>query len=497
MKTGFPDSENFDKSCKIEQLEVETRDILTKMEASITMLHRLQSFCVQQNAKCLTMAHALGSCWFPGLLDPPGFKLCDCKRVLKQGLHYCMALPTPPIESPVRIKEKPFDQNMIDRIVATIDVEIRTNAVASEKGEDRMSMLAAGSGLAHTPTRFEQSGGQTKQESEAPVHSSTLRNPFPPRYQGTGISRPLSQEATDTDDMIAQGLTDDTAEKATAYGTIAIRSRPAAKIANHKKYCTYWIQKGECNYMQTGCKYKHEMPVDKETLQNCGFRGIPRWFMESPEYEEYLEKTGRLATGRLTGVSAEEEVTSAAKSSHQSSGRWAESGVRSQGAGRTLLVPTPWHDARQLVSQGVRSPYDNYHQRIVAPKPDAKSTRAGPSSAANTNVTDRAAFRQLEMQPYKPAGATASSNDLSVRGAAGGSSKVKEEDVEHLPRRQARNNGGSSITAGSPALRQLQQALRGSRSAGNSAGSMMGAGRKRQRSSAEPDARRGGKTGRK
>ena len=412
-----------------------------------------------------------------------------------------MALPTPSIESPIRINEEPFRPNAIDRTVATMNAEIRANAVASETGEDRMSMVAPGSGLAHIPTLFEQSGGQAKQESEAPVHSSTLWNPFPPRYQGTGISRPVSQEAMDMDGMIAQGLTDDTAEEATAYGTIAIRSRPAAKIANQKEYCSYWLQKGECNYTQTGCKFKHEMPVDKETLQKCGFREIPRWFMESPEYEEYLEKTGGLATRRLTGVSAEEEVTSAAKSSHQSSGRRAESAVRSQGAGRTLLTSTPWHGARQLVSQGVRSPYDNYHHRIVGPKPDAKSTRAGPLSAANTNVTDRAAFRQLEMQPYKTADATASPNDLSVRGAAGGSSKVKEEDVEHLPRRQARNNGGSSITAGSPALRQLQQALRGSRSAGNSAGSTMGAGRKRERSSAESDvddqrARRGGKTGR-
>ena len=112
------------------------------------------------------------------------------------------------------------------------------------------------------------------------------------------------------------------------------------------------------------------------------------------------------------------------------------------------------------------SPYNQNFANLAA-------TQMEPASGPYENFANLAAaqmepaFRQLEMQPYKPAGATASSNDLSVRGAAGGSSKVKEADVEHLPRRQARNNGGSSMAAGSLALRQFQQALGGSRSAGN------------------------------
>ena len=170
----------------------------------------------------------------------------------------------------------------------------------------------------------------------------------------------------------------------------------------------------------------------------------------------------QLEIGRLTGVSAGEEVTSAAQSSRKSSGRRGEGVVRSQGAGRTLLTETPWRDERQVVSHRVRPPYDNFHQRIVTSQPDARSARAYPPSAANTNVNDRTAVQQLGRQTYKPAGATAS--------------------------RQVRNNGGSSMAAGSPALRQFQQALGGSRPAGDSAGSTMDAGKKRQRSSPEPDA---------
>ena len=44
-----------------------------------------------------------------------------------------------------------------------------------------------------------------------------------------------------------------------------------------KVYCTYWIQTGNCNYMQEGCKYKHEIPKDEETRRAIGFREFPTW----------------------------------------------------------------------------------------------------------------------------------------------------------------------------------------------------------------------------
>lgn len=44
-----------------------------------------------------------------------------------------------------------------------------------------------------------------------------------------------------------------------------------------KVYCTYWIQTGNCNYMQEGCKYKHEIPKDDDTRRAIGFREFPNW----------------------------------------------------------------------------------------------------------------------------------------------------------------------------------------------------------------------------
>ena len=37
-------------------------------------------------------------------------------------------------------------------------------------------------------------------------------------------------------------------------------------ILGKREYCTYYLWTGKCDYMQTGCKYKHEYPEDEETL---------------------------------------------------------------------------------------------------------------------------------------------------------------------------------------------------------------------------------------
>jgi hypothetical protein len=46
-----------------------------------------------------------------------------------------------------------------------------------------------------------------------------------------------------------------------------------------KEYCTYWIRTGECDYVNTGCKYKHEMP-DRAKLHELGFLRTPLWWKE-------------------------------------------------------------------------------------------------------------------------------------------------------------------------------------------------------------------------
>lgn len=46
-----------------------------------------------------------------------------------------------------------------------------------------------------------------------------------------------------------------------------------------KIYCDKWIHDGTCAFTQQGCKYKHEMPHDRETQEKLGlFHGYPAWW---------------------------------------------------------------------------------------------------------------------------------------------------------------------------------------------------------------------------
>ncbi|KAK3064750.1 hypothetical protein LTS18_004369 [Coniosporium uncinatum] len=49
--------------------------------------------------------------------------------------------------------------------------------------------------------------------------------------------------------------------------------------SSKKEYCTFWLRTGECNYMQQGCLYKHEMP-DGAKLRELGFNTAPRWWSD-------------------------------------------------------------------------------------------------------------------------------------------------------------------------------------------------------------------------
>ncbi|EDN10596.1 predicted protein [Histoplasma mississippiense (nom. inval.)] len=52
------------------------------------------------------------------------------------------------------------------------------------------------------------------------------------------------------------------------------------KTPAKKEFCSFWIRRGECDYSQQGCLFKHEMPRDLETLGRLGLRDIPRWYRE-------------------------------------------------------------------------------------------------------------------------------------------------------------------------------------------------------------------------
>ena len=84
---------------------------------------------------------------------------------------------------------------------------------------------------------------------------------------------------------------------------------PTAVIKKKEKvYCSFWIRRGECDYTQQGCLYKHEMPTDRDTLKELGISQIPRWWREANAVKVgesgWSERAGmwRAAAGSGTGL---------------------------------------------------------------------------------------------------------------------------------------------------------------------------------------------------
>ncbi|CAI4215171.1 unnamed protein product [Parascedosporium putredinis] len=53
----------------------------------------------------------------------------------------------------------------------------------------------------------------------------------------------------------------------------------SAPMRRPKIYCDKWVHEGVCAFTQQGCKYKHEMPFDRQTQHQLGlFHGLPAWW---------------------------------------------------------------------------------------------------------------------------------------------------------------------------------------------------------------------------
>jgi hypothetical protein len=63
---------------------------------------------------------------------------------------------------------------------------------------------------------------------------------------------------------------------------------PIGRASGIKEYCSYWLRHGECDYAQQGCHYRHEVPLDRFTLEKLGLRDIPRWYREKYRLGSYL-----------------------------------------------------------------------------------------------------------------------------------------------------------------------------------------------------------------
>ncbi|KAK4693152.1 hypothetical protein P7C71_g4197, partial [Lecanoromycetidae sp. Uapishka_2] len=126
--------------------------------------------------------------------------------------------------------------------------------------------------------QFEVSETDAYSETSQSSHSYSEGTVTPPRKdsRAPGMKGGVANAAGNGKDREKQPKLDEV--------QIPVISRPTATpgTLGKKVYCTYFLNTGNCNYMQEGCKYKHEFPEDDDTRTAIGLRKLPTWMRDDP-----------------------------------------------------------------------------------------------------------------------------------------------------------------------------------------------------------------------
>jgi len=154
-----------------------------------------------------------------------------------------------------------------------------------------------------------------------------------------------------------------------------------------KEYCTYWIRHGECDYIQQGCLYKHEMP-DKATLEKIGLRYVPKWWAEKQSVVKLGGVGGGLGEKATVGplIKSSEwlrkkpvrEVGSEDGDESGSESESEASSVRSAGSGKKVAVVPK----KPVTSEPAMAPLQPEIKKRTAPEAALKPAK--PESHAST-----------------------------------------------------------------------------------------------------------------
>lgn len=140
-----------------------------------------------------------------------------------------------------------------------------------------------------------------------------------------------------------------------------------------KRYCTYWIRKGECDYMQQGCMYKHEMP-DRTTLEGLGFIRLPVWWQEKLVRERGLLMAKGLKGSRRMPVRGKAPPKHKNGRSHDSQ---LHKSIHAPTDGKPSLIHRPYADSSS-------QPLIDLDDRVMSQLPAALASQPPISSTSET-----------------------------------------------------------------------------------------------------------------
>ena len=111
---------------------------------------------------------------------------------------------------------------------------------------------------------------------------SQLLREIPPTHTERAVQHPKGTFTSERSAYVSKSIPSAYAEDAQRL-TFRVPHVPTAFGVNpdpsKREYCTHWLRRGECDYTQQGCRYKHEIP-DLKKLREIGFREVPRWYSE-------------------------------------------------------------------------------------------------------------------------------------------------------------------------------------------------------------------------
>ena len=151
---------------------------------------------------------------------------------------------------------------------------------------------------------------------------------------------------------------------------------PIGRAPGIKEYCSYWLRHGECDYAQQGCLYRHEMPLDRSTLEKLGLRDIPRWYREKHRLGSYLA-----GGNNISGINAPSPVKPGLMERN-----WRSHAAEAKPA---VLTPKP---AVSTSKPAVLTPQPTYHAILSRHQPS--STKAKTTSASEEESVSARQLRE-------------------------------------------------------------------------------------------------------
>ncbi|TEY37386.1 hypothetical protein BOTCAL_0522g00030 [Botryotinia calthae] len=153
--------------------------------------------------------------------------------------------------------------------------------------------------------------GSPKPEFATPMIPNKVVAKLPPlgppmfglNQQG-GFRRPGDQTQLAIDSIVASSAGPTTSVSSANNAMIPM----GGPFRREKIYCDKWVHEGTCAFTQVGCKYKHEMPMDKATQVSLGLNhGVPNWYRRqhglsvSPQIGTNVQIEAPCATPTPTG----------------------------------------------------------------------------------------------------------------------------------------------------------------------------------------------------